>query len=237
LAASLCIAASSHAAIRCETTWEVSPDNGATWTSSYIEVPQSQASVKVRLKIDFDGAAANGQEPEYLNTTYADPIVRAVSGGNSDTSSDWRAHQGIGVTYGLRSVGLVNHRQGTVLKLDRTTDTSPPGVGTSWGLFVSQELGPLGTVPIYGPLPVFDYTLRLDGSLGRRDISGAWRPVPAGQPQAGLPWIAVGLPGIAQFALADEVVLGTTSLVVVPSPAGAGVIALAGLVVRGRRRR
>lgn len=144
--------------------WEASIDNRATWTSSLLEVPQGQSVVNIRASCAFPTGPSY-----YFAGARIDQTITGIEGA------------GIGDTVVVTDPGFANQqtlvprRFGSVLKIDDTSDTLPPGEGPGhWGIF--QPGAAVGGYTYANPvLGVIDFDLYLDGTLGDRQISAWWR--------------------------------------------------------------
>jgi hypothetical protein len=212
--------------------WQLSLDEGATWHVGLVEAPSSQTSVLVRLRFSWELAGAS-DSPIYFNASRFDAVSRSLDeGGLADTASQTRI-----LSQGVNSVGLRDYpflsiqRQGTILKIDSSDqDTAPPGEGAHW-VQPGQMLQGLPGFPLLfdNPIDVFQYRLVLDGTPGRRELSGSFatggfdvRLLTA------LPTPNVIIP-ITSFEQQPAVLI-------VPSPAGTAIVPSLGLLALRRRR-
>jgi hypothetical protein len=228
-AALICAVATGAAAQSLPATfrWQVSPDEGASWTSVAAVAP-SQASVLVRLRASWQDVPSTN---EFFAETYFDGLV--LSAGPSDTVASLARITSLGngqlIPYGTGPGGAIGHRFGSTIKLDQTPDTSAPGAGIGW-INPRQRIGDAGLIPsTLNPITLFQYRLNLDGSEGTRTISGLWRI----DPSTGAPWATVHN---AFATLGNFDVTFFDAQVIVPTPAGVCVGVMAGAWAMRRRR-
>lgn len=157
--------------------WEVSADSGVTWTQGLVEVPQSQASIEVRARCLFQQDAPTW----FYGTTFFDGVVSGV--GPADSVRNIRFGNTL---FNIFIPSISVQRFGDLLKIDRNSDASPPGLGSLW-LSPSQGNSFQTPIPDYSStFEMFEYQLVLDGTVGEREISGAFRQfhavgIPPGQ--------------------------------------------------------
>lgn len=226
-----CATARAQPSASASAIWQVSLDGGSSWQGGVVNTQPSQGSVLVRVRISWvlDGPT---DSPVYMNNARFDAFSRSLdAGGLGDLASNTRI-----LSQGVNSVGLRDYpflsiqRQGSILKIDSgAEDTAPPGQGPRW-VQPGQMLQGLPGFPLLfeNPIDVFEYRLALDGTEGRRELSGVFATGGMGlRLLTALPnpnvWI-----NVASFEQSPVVL-------VVPTPAGAGV--LIGALAMLRRRR
>lgn len=148
--------------------WQGSTDGGATWTSGMIAVPREQATLLVRGVWEWDRSATQGFA--FREMSLMDVTVTGTDGsGAGDTTGDFHYHPVLGGVAPLNE-----QRFGNVIKIDRSSDTLPPGAGPN-GLW-SFQTNVLGEIRVFdNPLVFFTFRLDLDGSLGERRVSELFR--------------------------------------------------------------
>jgi hypothetical protein len=140
-------------------TIEASADNGATWTTQYLEVGSGQGAVMVRVKADW--------VPELgyaLSQARFDLMVRDARPG--DAASDFVRPP----PFTKFPQSIVASRFGSTIKIDDSRDTLPPGAGQR-AIYTFQD-------PEFRnaefcsnrPATVFSCELTLDGTRGVRVI-------------------------------------------------------------------
>jgi hypothetical protein len=198
------------------TSWEVSSNNGASWQSGTVQVPQSQQSVLVRHVVTW-GLPSQG---DYLVNGGVIPTVRTTGlVGVNDTASDV-FHRQIVMQAAPSSI---SGRRFTLNELVISSSTSPPPLGAVT-FFCFDPL--LGTTVVANPVDVLRFRLNLDGSVGERVISD-WTNT-----STRYNVVSVATPGPYQFTFTHI----PTSLVVSPSPAGLALAGVAGAMLLRRRR-
>lgn len=200
-------------------TWQVSADDGATWSSN-IQLTQ-EASVRVRVLFSWsDIPNAYG----FAGSLFDGVILGAAA---SDSVSDIRRPSPFNFSNSL----LVATRYVDGIKIDKSDDLALPGQGTGWvnpGQS-SPDVGP----PFFSssnPAAVFTYTLQVSSDQGTRTISNVFR-------DTGLFALSVYTSNAgAQLRFnPDQVTLNTATITVIPSPAAATLIPLAGVLACRRR--
>jgi hypothetical protein len=225
-AASALLTGKAHAQIPATATWQVSLNNGSTWQTGSVTVGPSQPYVDVRVLIGWDGANIP-PGPTFLYEARFDGVVNNA-GASDQVSNMLVLRAGL-----LRapSFPLMAHRMGPLIKIDATNDLLPPGVGF-FGISPDQT-DILGQVPnVSNPVPAFSYRLALDGTLGTRELTGAFNTYP----QTSNPWAAIraDVPGL--YVLATSITQQPASIEVIPAPAAVWV-GVGALCVAARRRR
>jgi hypothetical protein len=212
--------------------WQVSLDY-INWFDD-ITITQPTQQVQVRALLSY-------MAPAEYSTRFAlamcDPTVTGRNGaGPSDSIAGihYRRDNLMMPSYGE----YVGTRVNGVLKIDRASDTLPPGLGPGW--VVGEQMSPaFGVLADDFPVIVlYQYALMLDGSAGVRDIAGAFRPLSGPLPNNN--FIRVWAPGAVEGWIAYPVttqVLPAHIRVDIPAPATCGMaLALAGLCAARRRR-
>ncbi len=220
--------------------WEVSGDNGTTWSSS-LAVPESQLSVLVRLMAEWTGAPP-GERTSFADTRF-DATIRGINCGEFDSASDFLGGEivqpfpGVAIGWGAGGFGPPRpQRHGEILKLDPPGDDEPPGLGARWTTLAQDWPGNGNVVPdLRNPVRIFQYTLLLDGSAGTRLLSGVWGFVnPDNTPRL---FLYHDDPTTHQWQpsqISASMTIADASLTVVPAPGVLGGLALLALP---RRRR
>ncbi len=207
-------------------TWQISTNNGATWNSGETQVPLSTSNVRVRMVVSWTPPMADPNG--YLVAASFDGFVRGVGGaGAGDSVSAISMLYDGAFQPAPSALNIAGRRVATdLVKIDRG-DSQPLGLGT---VVVVGNSPAFGTVTFGTPITVFDYRLNLDGSAGSREV--------------GLVYAAVQSPiGVATFpppgftSIGTQALTQSTTLVVVPSPAGLALVSVAGGVLLRRRRR
>lgn len=219
--------------------WQISTDNGSTWRTGHVTVPQTQASVLVQAVV-----TVYDQGVPFLSQTRARFAQAAIEGYiqsdtvRSDQVSTVRLLR-TGLPASLQTTAFSVSQHGLVLKLDAFNDFSPPG--QSAALSARNTVTPIGSIPsTVNPIPILQYRLSLDGSAGDRVFTGGFLAftgfitdptlsVAAGQ-------IAVYPPSGPEAAFAADMVQSSATLTVVPSPGCACMLAALGALAARRRR-
>ncbi len=198
------------------TSWEVSADNGQSWQAGVVQVPQSQQSVLVRHVVTW-GTPGQG---DYLRNGLVVPRIVSVGGiGAEDAASDVSVRQPTGIIPVPTGMG----RRFSPGELLVTGSVSPPPTGA---LSFAAHDAILGTTFFANPVDVVRFRLTLDGSAGERIISDWVTNNPTYRV------VSAATPGPYTYTI----VYGTTTLIVVPSPAGLAVLGVASGMLRRRRR-
>lgn len=219
-------------------TWEVSSDGGSSWLSGDVVVPADQASVLVRLSMAFttQDYTPNPNNLPFLSQIAIDTFSRSIAGaGLGDTASQVLIRRTTGAGSVLDSgsgFGFVPTRVGDVLKIDAQGDTLPPGMGLGW-CESFNDITPIGGRPSRAnPIVMFQYSLTLDGSLGRREF-GAVFGDPLRSTQTNPNTARVYLP---PFGYVYAPITQIPAAIVVPGP-GVAVLGGVALCAIPRRRR
>jgi uncharacterized protein (TIGR03382 family) len=198
------------------TNWEVSADNGLSWQAGTVQVPQSQSSVLVRHVVTW-GTPGQG---DYIVNGGVIPTVRTTGlVGLSDTASSIQRRQI--VMQPTPSIIAGRRFTGNELVVSASVSAPPTGAITFFGFDPI-----LGTTAFGNPIDVLQFQLTLDGSAGERVISD-WTDT-----SSRYNVVAAATPGPYTYTFAHN----STTLVVIPSPAGLAVAGVAGVVLLRRRR-
>jgi hypothetical protein len=207
--------------------WQVSTDNGTTWTSGETTVPQTQQSVRIRAWSGWSADAGYG-----FSAARFDAIVSGA--GVSDTIESFAIPRSLANASNLAFLQV--QRFGNVIKIDDRRDTLAPGLGTR-GVNVGQGREDTFDPPFLrdNPVAVFEYVLRLDASLGTRTISESFLAPnrPGGNTTDRVLQIRVGLLFVDNLPLVTR---RGASITVIPAPGVLGLTSFA-LVYNSRRRR
>jgi len=103
-----------------------------------------------------------------LAGTQFDVVVHSLSGGFSDSASAFGSENPVWPYLG--GANFAATRFGDLLKIDRTTDTQPPGFGPNW-IIPIQDPYEMDPTHLENPTFVFQYRLDLDGTPGVREAS------------------------------------------------------------------
>jgi hypothetical protein len=209
-------------------TWQFSEDY-VNWTNTGLVTPGIER-VHVRALLTY-------QQPSTYFTrfgmSHCDPTVTGIAGAGLGDNVESVYHR--------YNVDLLNSDQfgttrfGDVLKIDQLGDNAPPGAGTGW--IQSFQDSP-SLQPLTDDLPVivlYQYTVVLDGTPGRRRLDGAYRSQSSTVPNAFVRIWAPQAGSWFNYPVATEVIPGNFT-VPVPTPATASLLALAGLFAARRRR-
>ncbi len=219
--------------------WEFSLD-GSAWTRDSLSLPQSTSDVRVRMMGAWSGAG--------IGTTFGfarfDATVTSPSTASLDAVSQIAVQNniaamssGAGSTVspggGLHFQSFIgSQRFGSVLKIDRTSDTSLPGAGT--GTILAQNsvsvIGPIAaTRRTDNPIVLLSFVLTLDGSVGDRMLSALFHQ-PGGPPT---------VQNVLALSDGSDVPLTQTpgTLIVIPTPPGLLALLAAAMSLARRRSR
>ncbi len=220
VAAALALAASGSAQTA-QFQWLVSTDEGASWQGGAVQVPQNQASVLVRARLAWTPDAAL----DAFLTSSLDVVV--ANCGPGDSVSAWRRF----VDGGLASdfTGFLGaFRFGSTIKVDRSTDSLPPGQGPSWiplGNRLPFQVG----FNISNPVDLIEYRLHLDGTPGTRELGQVFL------------WTDLSVMIYTDWTTQSSTRLPTTPMpgyiTVLPAPGAVALLALGGVVAARRQRR
>ncbi len=221
--ASCVVAIAARAQTSAAFRWQASADNGATWSSSSLSVPQTSASVLVRAVASWTPSST---DEVFARLNFDATVEGRLGSGLADGASAFVVGNPPAVVGGVQSVGTF--RFGSILKIDRNTDASPPGLGSDW-LSIFQLSGMIGLPPISfdNPITLFSYRLDLDGTPGQRQLSATL--------QSGF---LILFPDWRSNQIRGEPIsVEPLTLTVLPAPGAIALLALGGVVVASRRRR
>ncbi len=135
---------------------------------------------------------------------------------------------------GLTAFSVSQH--GTTLKIDRFPDVGPPGQG-AYLLTRNVATSTGGSPANANPLTIFQYQLTLDGSLGARVMNGGFFAFSgSGGWLIGANQVGVYPPSGPRTVSAADVNQSAVTLMIIPSPASAAMVA-GGVMLALRRRR
>jgi hypothetical protein len=197
--------------------WQLSTDDGQTWSTGLTEVPSSTSNVFARVRIDASAGAGNFYGLAMDAAVRSSPGDFATDITNPSVFSDLRA---------------VASRVEPFLKIERTVaDPELPGLGTSW-----YRIGPVFpqvNLPI--PSTVLQFRFTLDGSLGERQFTQVFDPR-FGLPEGRL-FFARVLGNGSVVANYPTMTVTEATLRVVPTPGTlVPILAVAAAMVTRRRR-
>jgi hypothetical protein len=156
-------------------TWQLSADNGATWNSNALTLPQTQTSVLARCLVTVNPQGFSGSGPVHFAQAFFETHWRSNgNAGLNDSVSNVQVIRPAIPQATLRSTPSFTSRFGSILKTAGGTTSSPPGSGTPLNALNWFD-GLANPRPTSDPIPVFQYTISLDGTIGDRTISGLWR--------------------------------------------------------------
>jgi hypothetical protein len=203
-------------------TWQASIDNGQSWQAGGMEVSLSQETVRFRALFDWDHPTGYALHGCFMDVT--------VSGLDNVGAAD----EATGVVrpspFGQSPQTIVTTRLGNLIKIDDESDTRPPGLGPR-AIEIGQPPEFLG-LPFTREhhVPVFEFTLRLDGSAGVRIVDHMYR---IGGTQDSTPTLYTDPNGA--WVRPPQALQDPFELVVTPAPAAACVLVLAPFFTRRRR--
>lgn len=213
-------------------SWQVSTDNGATWSNS--AVLNAAGSVKVRGQLSWNGAAGTA-----LAAVTFDGSITGTSAGDAGSGLVKPLVQGLGA-----QAGAFASPSAGVIRFSRTTDTGNPGANTNWwtigqdsnidtdGDTIADSFTNQNT---NNPVTFLTFDFAVDSTEGIRTISS----IMSTSTNASTAAIRIFNPGSgvsASFFNTVTTVNAATVQVLVPTP---GTLALAGLggLAAARRRR
>lgn len=211
-------------------SWQVSTDNGATWSSN--AVLNSAGTVKVRGVGSWSGTGglalgAVAFDGTILNTSAGDSVtgISAAKNANGDAGSFFDFSRS------SQSLSYVASTFGTTIKIDDSTDVSAPGAGTK-NIVAGQSTLQFGgtNVNTANPVTFFVYDLSVDGTAGVRTISSLLKTTSAMS-------VYTTTGGLSTRFNASVIAQNSATVeVLIPTP---GTLALAGLggLAAARRRR
>ena len=167
LACSPCLGQSDFSRV----AWQASLDGGQSWQGGTVEVADPFARVRIRALVDWEYPGSYALALVQFDAT----ISTQGSIGLADIGVDLERispfDRGSAQT-------LAATRFGNTLKIDDERDTFAPGVGDR--AIMSGQLVEVAGPPFTrdNPVPVFAYSLVLDGTLGTRIVSHVWRRHP-----------------------------------------------------------
>lgn len=206
-------------------SWQFSIDDGTTWVPNAVVIgAASPAAVRVRALLSWQSAPPT---PDIFAAIQFDPFVARMPGfGDGDWIVDpvFRLDNRLQPYPNSAVIALPN-----LLKVDRTTDVLPPGMGPGW-IVASQSIS-LGEFDSSNPLVIADYTYSLDGTPGTRTVSAALWQNGAGASV-----------GFIDLDVGSNLVLVPASsqpgtITVLPAPTPLALAALAASLTTTRRRR
>ncbi len=213
--------AASGSAQTAQFQWHVSTDEGASWQGGAVQVPQTQASVLVRGRLAWTPDAA----VDAFHVTALDVVV--TNCGPGDSVSAWRRLVQGGLSDDFTGF-LSAFRFGSTIKIDRSTDALPPGLGPEW-------IRPGNSSPFVvgfnmsNPIDLIEYRLHLDGTPGTRACGQVFLL----QPNSIQIYRDFGTGELAFLPTSDI----PGSVTVLPTPGAIALLALGGVVAARRRRR
>lgn len=207
--------------------WEGSIDNGQTWQSGSMDVSAQQQGVRVRARCQFPTELLGPAPLTYLQWTNLDAIVVGSSLVGEADSIDT-----ILFADRIRFNAVTSTRFGNTLKIDAVGDSDAPGVGGGWIDIYQRPPNQLPNPNLDNPISPIEYTLRLDGSIGTRLVSGVFRDLP-GQPP-GTQVFITSMFGVGQGFSANAEQL---SINVVPALGTLPVLFASSILVRRTSRR
>lgn len=204
--------------------WELSADRGTTWTTGLLEVPQNQSRVDARVRVSWSADAGT-----WFNATGFDAV--------------WSGDAGAGPTDSLITAqkepdfegaaqNLAATRFGTLLKIDDSRDTLPPGEGQR-AILVGQVAPTLGGDNSDNPAQLLRFSFQLDGSLGTRTILALPIALTGGNSTDRFVRIFTTFNGAGNFPLVTQF---PATLRVIPGPASLTSIVIVALPLARRRR-
>lgn len=187
--------------------WELSTDNGGTWSAGSLEVDQTTTSITARLSVSWSADAGR-----WFASVRYDALWRSEGlGGLSDSiSSISRLPHFNGVPQQLAVT-----RFGSDLNIDDARDTQPPGQG-GFGIIASQVDPGFGSAVDDNPARLLSFRITLDGSLGERTVRGL--PITGAPGDTIDRYVriytgqAINFPQVTQLPATLRVVPGPTSL-------------------------
>jgi hypothetical protein len=208
--------------------WQASTDDGLSWNSGTMVATSSAERVRVRGMVSFPSASTQ----RYFSFVAFDPFVEGIQNvGSNDSIMDVDRGQ---LPYALQRLQV--RRFGNRLSIDDEVDTLPPGLGPSWALSLQGPNNGTSPLPDFAnPINVFEFQLVLDGSLGDRLVTAAWSRETAFNLS---PYAVTNVWGFEnqgrqwRHPLTEE----QLTIRVVPAPASASILVLAGLLGARRRR-
>lgn len=206
--------------------WQVSADDGATWSAGLLEAPLSQSSVKVRAMASWTADAG------YVFAMVRMDIVwhSEGAGGLLDELADLQYNPRLqGTVYPIGAT-----RFGPSVKIDDLRDTLPPGEGPR-GVNIGQVPEGMGIVDRSNPIELFRYSVLLDGTPGDRRMTSYFiAPFGSvGNTVDRFMLIYVNYQGATNIPLST---LETATLRVVPTPGALAGFGLFPLLAARRRR-
>lgn len=150
--------------------WEGSIDGGLTWQRDTIIVTELESDVLVRAFVTFD----QPRPTMYFGAMTFDPYLQSPPGGNS---LDWISNVG-GGDIGRGAFGSPFRLNNNIVKIDDPNDTDPPGLGPFWAGTLQLSPNFPVSVSFRNNVPVYNFTVELDGRLGDRRIDAAFPVLP-----------------------------------------------------------
>lgn len=203
-------------------TWQISTNNGATWSSGQTVVPQSTSSVRVRMEVSWTPPVPDPQT--FLGAALFDGYVRGTNGaGPADTVTNiFMLDNGF---FAPARAAIQGRRVASdLLKID-PGDNAALGLG----LLNSANNAPVTGGIVFGSqVVVFDYRLQLDGTLGSREIGLVYGAV--SQP------VSIVTTTVPSSSYTVQPLTQAATLVVVPAPASTVMVGTCAAMLLRRRR-
>lgn len=221
LCAGLCASASAQVGTG-TWTWEVSADGGESWASGLVVVPQDQQEVRIRGVAAWSTDAGTwgfaGTRFDFVWETPGDgdavTLMRRIPPFN-----------GFGQT-------LAATRFGSIIKIDDSRDTLPPGEGDR-GVAPGQLAPAFGNPDTSNPIAVVEFRFALDGTPGDREVTSLFMAPTGGNTVDRVYRVYTTREGMQNIPLVS---IHNATVRVVPSPAAACTLLATALLARRRTR-
>lgn len=203
-------------------TWEVSADGGESWASGLVVVPLEQEEIRVRAVAAWSTDAGTwGFAGAFFDFVWETP-------GDGDAVTFMRRIPPFN-TFGQT---LAATRFGSIIKIDDSRDTLPPGVGDR-GVGAGQLAPAFGNPDTSNPVALVEFRFALDGTPGDREISSLFIAPTGGNTIDRVYRVYTTREGMQNMPLVS---IHNATVRVIPSPAAAPVLFAAGLLARRRPR-
>ncbi len=200
--------------------WQALTSNG--WQSSHVVV--ESAHVQLRLVASWNVPVSRS----YFAQTFMDVVVAGAG------ETDWASACNVIVPPTNTIARGVPSFVGPVLKIDALGDSSFPGEGNGWVYIFQDNFTGIG---YDSPIPIYEFLLDLDGSLGTRSVTSVHRDLQFAEPRRHMRIADFNFP-VSQLSFLVETEIRGIDIEVIPAPSSAilGVVALSALGVRRRQR-
>ena len=206
-------------------SWEVSGDNGATWTNNLVVTSPAPAVVKVRGSLSWNRPSGD------ISALGAVSFDGSISGALAETGGNIvkPLTQSLGAT-----AGAVANLGGGAMRFSASNDSGVAGSNTNWWTIGQDSLVAFPGQNQSDPVVFVGFDLNIDYTANHTmNISNIFN---SGTGRAVSIYNNTTAGGSTTFSRAGVAINGATIQVLVPTPGSLALLGLGGLVA-GRRRR